>query len=345
MPLGDMRRLLSVGILLIHCSPALRVITREIEPAVDHNHCTTRQFQHMTFHHEGVWFVFYSDGRDFRYRTSDDRGRTWRRWLEDIDPGFKIGYSNLIRDSTGHIWVITRESGQGTAYRSREPDELRAWSPAMPCLPIPGRHALDAAALDGGKLYVASVLTTSGKMYGNLFDGRSWGHKPVLIADGLTTVAGDDRRLALEFDRKRRRLHLIYVDAGGTLRYRSLDAPWREGDWQPRLSRPGSELADRVFTGALSVEPSGSLIVTYGLERYVDEDRRVRTGELYARRLQNGRWASDPVLVSQPGTIHNWYPNVNQDASAGLCVLYSRSVNPVELGKPLAVMTSVVTLP
>jgi len=41
--------------------PSSEVNTREIEPSVDHNHCTTRQFQHKTFCHEGVWLVFYSD--------------------------------------------------------------------------------------------------------------------------------------------------------------------------------------------------------------------------------------------------------------------------------------------
>ena len=60
-------------------APTPSVTLRELEPAVDHNHCTTRQFQHMTFQHQGVWFVFYSDGKDFRYQTSADGGQTWRR--------------------------------------------------------------------------------------------------------------------------------------------------------------------------------------------------------------------------------------------------------------------------
>ncbi|MFC1604413.1 hypothetical protein ACFL5F_05230 [Planctomycetota bacterium] len=59
--------------------PEVKVLIREIESSVDHNHCTTRQFQHKTFFHDGVWFVFYSDGRDFWYQTSVDWGRTWRR--------------------------------------------------------------------------------------------------------------------------------------------------------------------------------------------------------------------------------------------------------------------------
>jgi hypothetical protein len=73
------------------------------------------------------------------------------------------------------------------------------------------------------------------------------------------------------------------------------------------------------------------------------QDERRRTGELYARRFDGKKWQSDPVLISQPGTIHNWYPNVNQDAKDGLCVLYSRSINKDNLGVPLAVMASIVT--
>ena len=61
------------------------VTTRQINPSVDHNHCTTRQFQHMTFCHEGIWFVFYSDGKDFRYQTSADDGQTWLAADKPVD--------------------------------------------------------------------------------------------------------------------------------------------------------------------------------------------------------------------------------------------------------------------
>ena len=46
------------GLLLLNqITLAQGQIIREIEPSVDHSHCTTRQFQHKTFYHEGVWFV------------------------------------------------------------------------------------------------------------------------------------------------------------------------------------------------------------------------------------------------------------------------------------------------
>ena len=61
--------------------------------------------------------------------------------------------------------------------------------------------------------------------------------------------------------------------------------------------------------------------------------------------LDGKDWQGQPVLVSQPGTVHNWYPNVTRDVRNGLCVLYSRSVDRRDLGKPLAVMASVCQLP
>jgi len=393
--------------------PTSRVTTREIESFIDHNHCTTRQFQHMSFVHQGVWFVFYSDGKHFRYQTSDDRGKTWRRaeepvaqapngstsfdvlkigdavyvshalyslgrydvnapyakdpkrrgeyrhegrikegriqarairWLSDVNPGFTPDYSNLVQDTAGYFWVFTRESEQGVAYRSREANDIAEWMPGTICIPARGRHALDAAALDGGKLFAASVLTTDGKLYGNLYDGQEWRRQAVLIADDLTTVAGDDRRLSLEFDPSRRRLHLLYVDAESRLRYRFLHSPYRSEDWRPALSSPGLELAADVFTCALSVDASRTpydLVITYGLQKHVGKDKRERTGELYARRFHGTQWVGDALLVSGPGTRHNWYPNVNQDVSDGLCVMYSRSVDERRLGVPLAVMVSI----
>ena len=387
---------------------------REIEASVDHNHCTTRQFQHKTFYHEGVWFVFYSDGADFRYQTSDDGGHAWaeaadavaaapngstsfdvlhrgsdvyvsharyprgrydvnapyakdptRRgeythegrvkrgviggrvitWTDDIDPGFTPDYSNIARDSDGHFWIFTRSAGQGVAHRSLRPDEVGEWSPPSVCIPEEGRHALDVAALGDGMMYAASVLTEDGRLYGNLYDGEKWRAESTLISDAMTTVAGDDRRLSVEFDPTDGTLHLLYVDGGNALRYRALRAPYGEGDWLPALSRPGAELAADVFTSALSVDTATTpygLVVTYGVERHVGGDKRERTGELYARRFDGRAWTGAPVAMSAPGTIHNWYPNVNRDVREGVCLMYSRSVDANRLGEPLAVMVSVL---
>jgi hypothetical protein len=390
-----------------------KAVIRGINSSVDHNHCTTRQFQHKTFFHEGVWFVFYSDGADFCYQTSDDMGETWqpareaidqapngsssfdviktgnkvyishafyplgrydvnapyaidtsRRgdyrsegrikegriegreilWLANINPGFSIDYSNIEQDSDGYFWVFARKSQQGVVYRSRRPEGIEEWMPESICLPEKGRHAFNAVAMDEGTLYIVSMLTEDGKLYGNLYDGQTWGEEAVLIADDVTTVAGDDRRLSLEFDPILQRLHLIYVDAESILRYRFLDAPYQPENWKPGLSEAGLEFATNIFTCALSMDTTQSsygLVVTYGLEKHAGKDKRERTGELYARRFDGQEWLGEKILMSQPGSIYNWYPNVNQDCGDGLCLMYSRSVDKSDLGKPLAVMVSV----
>jgi hypothetical protein len=388
------------GLLLLSQSAlAQEQIIREIEPSVDHGHCTTRQFQHKTFYHEGIWFVFYSDGTDFWYQTSSDSGRTWLRasepvdkapngssgfdilkkgdaiyishplyplgrydvnapyakgkgeyptegrikkgkiegreihWLSDINPGFAPGYSNIVQDAVGYFWVFTRDSQQAVAYRSRNPNDIREWMPKTVCIAEEDRHAADAAALDSGKLYVVSMLTPSGKLYGNLYDGQKWGRESTLVADNVTDVAGDDRRLSLEFDPVQKRLHLVYVDAESKLRYRYLGSPYGSEDWQPALSEPGLELAEGIFTSALSVDTSRTpydLVITYGVEKHVGEDKRFRTGELCARRFDGKEWQGEAILVSQPGTVNNWYPSVNQDVRDGICVMYARAMTEVQ---------------
>ena len=165
------------------------------------------------------------------------------------------------------------------------------------CVPNDGRHAMDAAALDGGTLYVASVLTTGGELVGNLYDGMSWGAKATVLDVNMTETAGDDRRLAMEFDPIVGRLHLVYVDADSRLRYRCLNKPYGEEDWRPALEEPSGLLAEEVFTCALSVDSSAQpyeLVVTYGLQKHVGKDKRQRTGELYSRRLgADGKWVGN----------------------------------------------------
>jgi len=399
---------------ILHIGAMAQPVIRELEPAVDHNHCTTRQFQHMSFQHKGAWFVFYSDGRDFRYQTSVNGGKTWSRdampvdaapngstsfdvlkvgdevfishvlyplgrydptapyakdpsrrgeyrsegrikrgrivgraihWLEDVNPGFVPDYGNLVRDSDGYFWVFTRDAGLGVAHRSQAPGDISRWNPKVVCLRAEGRHAMDAAALDQGRLYVASVLTTGGQLIGNLFDGKSWRQGTTALSNDMTTVAGDDRRAALKFDKSNQRLHLIYVDSGNNLRHRSLRAPYGDSDWSPELSQPGRRLVGDAFTCALSLDTSRSshgLVLTYGLQRHAGRDRRERTGEIHVRRFDGLEDLGRPLQVSGPGTKLNWYPNVNGDASNGLCVMYSRSVDASSLQKPLSVMASIV---
>ncbi|MBC8869635.1 MAG: hypothetical protein H8E44_09470 [Planctomycetes bacterium] len=77
-------------------------------------------------------------------------------------------------------------------------------------------------------------------------------------------------------------------------------------------------------------DPTYGLVITYGLEKHAGGDNRERTGELNARRFDGNRWQGEPMLVSPPGTIHNWYPNVNRDATT-VCA----SCTHVPLTKPV----------
>jgi hypothetical protein len=395
-------------------SASSEVIIRELETTVDHNHSTTRQFQHMVFALNDTWFVFYSDGKNFRYQTSDRMDGNWIRckspidsapngssgfdlintrnvvylaypvypmgrydpnapyardsehryeyrvegrikkgliegheirWIIDKKTDFIPSYTKLVIDSLKRIWIFNREIQYMRSRRSREPECIDDFLPATVPIPVKGRHALDAVALDNGKMYAASVLTDQGFLYGNLFDGEKWSNSPVLIEDKMSKVAGDDRRLAMGYDPDEKRLHLIYIDSSGILRYRRLDYPYRPEDWIPQLGTQGRTLASSVFTCALSMVFSSTpndLIITYGIEKYVDSDPRFRTGELFTRRFDGTGWVDRELLISQPGTIFNWYPNVNLDASKGLTILYSRSLNANKVVNPLAIMVSQV---
>ena len=97
--------------------------------------------------------------------------------VDVVGLGFTPDYCNLVQDSDGYLWVFTREDQQGTAHRSSRPNAIDTWEPESICLPVKGRHALDAAALENGMLYVVSLLTTDGKLYGNLYDGRELGRQ------------------------------------------------------------------------------------------------------------------------------------------------------------------------
>ena len=72
-------------------------------------------------------------------------------WLADIDPGFTPDYSNIVRDIDGYMCYFTRNNRLGTVYRSSKIDDISGWLPETVCIPVKGRHALDAAALDNGR--------------------------------------------------------------------------------------------------------------------------------------------------------------------------------------------------
>jgi hypothetical protein len=60
-------------------------------------------------------------------------------------------------------------------------------------------------------------------------------------------------------------------------------------------------------------------------QEFEHPDPRWQSGALFLMKFDGKSW-SDPVIVSEPGTKHNWYPNMNEDTSQGVGVLYLKGV-------------------
>ena len=72
----------------------------------------------------------------------------------------------------------------------------------------------------------------------------------------------------------------------------------------------------------------------FGRTKYQGRDRRNTYGELHLQRFDGKAW-SKPVLVSEPDTKDNWYPNMNADVRFGIGILYLKgSGRSGQSGKP-----------
>ncbi len=278
------------------------------------------------------------------------------RWDKPVKLDTRLSYyNNLKLDPTGHFTMTGRavmkdESGQivGTEVlwkRTKRPGDFLDWGPDVRCV----RHQGDAPigdwwrkigstvheniALEDGKSYVFGMITVdgAGKLYGNLFDGEKWFKEDTELADGMCTWAGTDRRMCAVFDRSAKILHLAYVNGAGRLFYRSAGPPYGPEDW----SEP-AELHSKTFTVVLSLDGSRSpahVYLLFGKTLYQGRDRRNTYGELHLQRFDGRSW-SEPVLVSEPGTKDNWYPNMNEDLRCGIGVLYLKGSAQTREGDP-----------
>ena len=119
-------------------------------------------------------------------------------------------------------------------------------------------------------------------------------------------------------------IHLSYVDHDSRLWYRTCKSPYRAGDW----TAPVKLKAFKVFTNVMSLDTSQTparVYLLYGKTEFEHPDRRWQSGSLFLSKFDGKSW-SDPVIVSEPGTKHNWYPNMNEDASRGVGVLYLKGL-------------------
>ena len=269
-------------------------------------------------------------------------------------------YPDLKRDSEGHFTmtgraVIRNEEGEvvGTEVlwkRSLRPNDISEWGPDVRCMghtgavftpgdeswKVTGSTVHENLALEDGKSYVLSMMTVDGvgKLYGNLFDGRSWGEQDAELAAGMSAWAGTDRRMCAGFDKEAKVIHLAYVDAEGGLWYRSAGTPYGVDDW----SEPVKLQPFKTFTTVLSLDTShqpAHVYVLFGKTLFEDKgDLRNTYGAFYLQRFDGRAWA-EPVLVSDPQTGDNWFPNMNADVRDGIGVLYLKGTGAKPpVGKP-----------
>ncbi len=283
------------------------------------------------------------------------------RWDAPHKLDTRLGYyPDLKRDSEGRFTmtgraVVRGEGGEvlGTEVlwkRSLRPGDISDWGADVRCInhtgqvhtsgddswKVIGSTVHENLALEDGKSYVLSMMTVDGvgKLYGNLFDGQNWGEEDTEVATGMSAWAGTDRRMCAAFDQEARVIHLAYVDAEGGLWYRSAAAPYGADDW----SAPVKLQPFETFTAVLSLDTShqpAHVYVLFGKTLFENKgDLRNTYGALYLQRFDGRSW-SDTVLVSEPDTADNWYPNMNADVRRGVGVLYLKGTGPKPpVGKP-----------
>ena len=149
----------------------------------------------------------------------------------------------------------------------------------------------------------------------------------------MSTWAGTDRRMCAAFDAEAKVIHLAYVDAAGGLWYRRATSPYGAKGW----SEPVRLQPFKTFTTVLSLDTSqdpAHVYILFGKTLFENRgDLRSTYGELHLQRFDGRTW-SDPVLVSEPGTKENWYPNMNVDVRHGIGILYLRGGGRNQSGKP-----------
>ncbi len=279
-------------------------------------------------------------------------------------------YPDLKQDTNGYFTMTGRvplrdEKHQfiGTEVlwkRSTRPNDISEWEPDMRCIehtsdkPVDknswkkiGSTAHENLTLEDGKSYVFGMMTVggAGRLYGNLFDGEKWGTKSIELATGMSTWAGTDRRMCAVFDKAAKVIHLAYVDGGGNLWYRNAKTPYSANDW----SKPVQLQPFKTFTVVLSLDTShqpAHVYVLFGKTLFEGKDLRNTYGALYLQRFDGQSW-SEPVLVSEPDTEDNWYPNMNADVKCGIGILYLKGSGRTRPGKkpPLDIMFAATGAP
>ena len=266
------------------------------------------------------------------------------KWEEPYELDTRVDYyRDLKRDTNGYFTMTGRAASEdGTEVlwkRSTRPNDISEWEPDVRYISrrgdgrIPddpdswkkiGSTVHENLVLEDGKSYAFAMMTVDrvGRLYGNLHDGEKWGEKETELATGMSTWAGTDRRMCAVFDETARVIHLGYVDGDGDLFYRNAKAPYGADDWSEPLQLQRSH---KTFTVLVSLDTShepAHVYVLFGKVFFEDsKDLRNTYGALYLQRFDGQSW-SEPILVSEPATEDNWYPNMNEDLRHGIGILY-----------------------
>lgn len=271
-------------------------------------------------------------------------------WEDPVKLELRLSYyPDLQQDARGYFTVtgraaISAEGGKVKGVellwsRSVRPHDITAWEPEVRFIPflsdMKASEAHENLPLKEGRSYVFGMLSVEGvgKLYGRFFDGEKWA-EPVELSSKMSLVRGTDRRMCAVFDPAAELIHLGYVEGDGTLWYRNCSSPYRAENW----SEPVQLQPFKTFTVLLSLDTShrpAHVYVLFGKTLFEDaEDLRSTYGALCLQRFDGRTW-SEPILVSQPDTEDNWYPNMNADVRHGIGILYLKGSGRLrQSGKP-----------
>lgn len=253
-------------------------------------------------------------------------------------------YPDIMIETDGRLSMTVRHyylDGQSKAHLdpayivSTNPGDITSWQAPHGLMVLPSPQEADGhenIPLPGGKRVMIFRTRNSNQWVpgppGNFlafhYDGSSWS-APVDLgnSDG---IGGSDKRLCAMLDTGTGIVHLLYVEDSGTLwnnelRHRTLAPLYGLSDWSAPVT-----IDTNVFTVTMGMDSSstpGRIVAVYG-DHKANDGGRLHTGELYIKWFDGTRWDTSRQLVSEPATVHNWYPSVSQDASGIFGVLYTK---------------------
>ncbi len=252
-------------------------------------------------------------------------------------------YPDLQIESNGKLsFTIIRMLGKSEReasfsvmkVMSKNFDDIAHWEEPQKALHQEGETETpnEHVTLDDGRSFVFAKVSKGNKfqLLGNFFNGTSWSKSDIFFSDmSASPGGGDDKRMSAILDPEAKILHLLYIDKQNRLIYRNLatdfiSEPHTVSDWSGPVV-----LEKDVFTVTQGIDKTKNpahLWMVYGKIKFQSKkDARGVTGDLLLRKYNGLKWEDEKILISEPGTIYNWYPNINEDVSSHIGVLYLKN--------------------